>query len=580
MKSLLRWLDSLAIAVPLLIAIAAVLAWGTIYEAQFGTAAVQRFIYHAWWFQALLGFLAVNLAVAALERSPWQLRHAPFLMAHLGIILILIGGILGGQFGLDGQLIIPEGQAEHVLRLSQSVVTVRRPNPGVTQIIPTDFETRAWIHDPRLTVQLPLEGHPVQVTVDRYFPNAEVQEEIADGGTAENPAIRVALAHEDQQDTFWLLARDQERFGERWQDAHVLFLEPKTPEQFRQLLGMSQTDPTGRGSLLIELPDLKVQRTIPVPNDLRTSRPLDGTPYTVTFKDYFTDFAITEQGVTNRSDQPNNPAVAFTLSGPEGVDPYLAFALHPDFSALHNQQHTIHAHVTYQHGAAGPMLPPSSIAFLRHPTGALTAVLTSEDGEQVITPVEIGTAYHHPWLDYTFTVEAFSPRAVVVQHFSNRDNEVRVEALHVIAREGAQQAEAWVQRGVLARLILAGKPLEVEYRPAEFQLPFTIKLLDFRKLDYPGTQMASSFEADVELSDPARGLILMRKISMNHPLKYRGFTFYQASYIPGATDTTVLAVRKDPGTLLVYAGFLIVMLGIMTLFVLRSRIGPTTEGAA
>ena len=87
MTRILRLLGSLTIAIPLLIAIAAVLAWGTLYETQFGTAAVQRFVYHAWWFQALLAFLAVNLAVAALERYPWQRRHVPFVVAHVGIIL-------------------------------------------------------------------------------------------------------------------------------------------------------------------------------------------------------------------------------------------------------------------------------------------------------------------------------------------------------------------------------------------------------------------------------------------------------------------------------------------------------------
>ena len=79
-------MGSLAMAVSLLVAIAVVLAWGTIYEARHGTASVQRFIYHAWWFQALLAFLGINLAVAALERWPWQRRHIPFVLAHIGSI--------------------------------------------------------------------------------------------------------------------------------------------------------------------------------------------------------------------------------------------------------------------------------------------------------------------------------------------------------------------------------------------------------------------------------------------------------------------------------------------------------------
>jgi cytochrome c biogenesis protein ResB len=106
----------------------------------------------------------------------------------------------------------------------------------------------------------------------------------------------------------------------------------------------------------------------------------------------------------------------------------------------------------------------------------------------------------------------------------------------------------------------------VEYRPAERALPVTIKLLDFRKIDYPGTAMAAGFESDVQLSDPDRGVILMRTVRMNQPLRYRGFSFFQSSYIPGAHEATVLAVRNDPGTPLVYAGFLIILGGMVALF--------------
>ena len=86
MTHLFRILGSLRMAVPVLFVIAVVLAWGTIYEARFGTAAVQRFVYQAWRFQALLAFLAINLAAAALSRWPWQRRRgahaAPSIMAR------------------------------------------------------------------------------------------------------------------------------------------------------------------------------------------------------------------------------------------------------------------------------------------------------------------------------------------------------------------------------------------------------------------------------------------------------------------------------------------------------------------
>jgi cytochrome c biogenesis protein ResB len=577
---LFTWLGSLRIAVPLLIAIAVVLAWGTIYETRFGTAAVQRFVYRAWWFQGLLAFLAVNLALAALERYPWKRRHLPFVLAHLGIILILIGGIVGGRFGVEGQLIVQEGQAERVLQLPGNVLVVSSPNPGIEQRFPTRFETQAWVREPHTAFPVSIEGRQIRLLVDRYYPDAVAQETIRGDGPEENPAVHVVLAHGDQQEAVWLLARQPDRFGIGWGEGHVLFLEPKTESQFERLMDSKAAQPPARGIVTVHLEESGRTIEVPVPDERGKTVELKGTPYRITFKDYFPDFAIGEDGPTSQSPEPRNPAVSFTLSGPEGTDPHLLFALHPDIATMHGWTHRIKARVTYTH-AASESLPPSAIVLFRSPTHGLAAVLTGADGErQVLTPVEVGATYTHPWLEYAFTVAAFEPRAQVIEEIRNRGDTVKGDAVHVVAQEGDDRAEAWIRLRDAVELVLGKGPLVVEYRPDQRELPVTIKLLDFRKIDYPGTQMAAEFESDVQLSDPQRGMILMRKISMNEPLRYRGYSFYQSSFIPGSVETTVLSVRSDPGTPLVYAGFLIVIGGVVAMFAGRRPARTTTRRGA
>jgi len=565
----MRQLGSLLVAVLLLMAIAGVLAWGTLYEQRFGTAAVQRFVYHAWWFQALLGFLALNLTMAALQRWPWRLPHAPFLLAHVGIILILIGGIIGGRFGIDGQLIIPEGQAERVLQLQSNVLVVQQPNPGTQQVLQTNFETTAWIHEPHALFHVLLQGRDIQLVVDRYYPDAAVDEQVTDDNLVENPAVQLAISQELQRDEIWLMARDPERFGFRWGQTHLLFLEPKTEQQVAAILGQTPATPSDRGVVTIEFPDLHVQRSLPVPSDFSQPIAIEGTPYLVTFKDYFTNLAITEHGIVNQSQEPNNPAVALVLSGPQGADAWLVFALHPDFAEMHGRHRTIPAHVTYTHHTGSP-LPPNSIGVVRQPSGALSCVVTDEGGHPSGMACEVGHRSIVPGLGYQFELLAFYPHAKVTTTFRNRSDEIRAEALHLMAQEGQQTAETWLPLRGVVELPLGEHPIRVEYRPDQWELPFTIKLLDFRKIDYPGTQMAAGFESDVELSDPRRGVILMRKISMNNPLRYRGFSFFQSSYVPGAQETTILSVRNDPGTPFVYAGFLVVIAGVVSMFVLRA----------
>jgi len=578
MNRVIRALGSLQMAVPLLVAIATVLAWGTMYETRFGTAAVQRTVYQSWWFQALLGFLAVNLAVAAFERYPWKRAHAPFVLAHLGIIAILLGGIIGGRFGIEGQLIIPEGEAEKLLQLPTNVLTVHHHASETTEAFRTDFETRAWVHAPNRTWVVPIASEVLQLTVDRYYPDAQLTEEIAGDGTQARPAVQVRLRHEQSDDTVWLFADDPERFGIGWGEGHVLFLAPTTQAQLDQLFGRASDRESPRGIVTVRLPHLPGNHEIAIPERLGQPMQIGGTPYTITFKDYFPDFELTSHGLASRSEEPKNPAVSFLLSGPEGADAHLLFARHPDFAALHGRVQVISAEVAYTHAAVNT-LAPNAIALVQVER-ELKAVLTDEALQRtVIESLGIGARHTHPTLGYAFEVVTHHPKARLIQHITNRSDEVRAEAVHVIGRLGGRTAEAWVWLRQAVELTLGEERIAIEYRPAQRELPVTIKLSDFRKITYPGSPMAAGFESDVQLTDSRRGLVLMRKIRMNHPLRYRGYSFFQSSFVEGPVETTVLSVRNDPGTPLVYAGFLIVITGVVTMFVMRSRAGRSASRA-
>ncbi|MFH1578249.1 MAG: cytochrome c biogenesis protein ResB [Candidatus Omnitrophota bacterium] len=61
-------------------------------------------------------------------------------------------------------------------------------------------------------------------------------------------------------------------------------------------------------------------------------------------------------------------------------------------------------------------------------------------------------------------------------------------------------------------------------------------------------------------------VILTKTIEVNHPLKFRGYTFYQSSYDPEQPNWTGLQVVKDPGVALVYLGFILLNIGIILVF--------------
>ena len=93
-------------------------------------------------------------------------------------------------------------------------------------------------------------------------------------------------------------------------------------------------------------------------------------------------------------------------------------------------------------------------------------------------------------------------------------------------------------------------------------LPFDLELIDFKKVMHPGTQIAKSYSSLVNLieNDIPRKVL----ISMNEPLRHRGYTFYQASFIEnGLKQTSVLATVKNHGRLFPYISTIIMCIGIL-----------------
>lgn len=66
------------------------------------------------------------------------------------------------------------------------------------------------------------------------------------------------------------------------------------------------------------------------------------------------------------------------------------------------------------------------------------------------------------------------------------------------------------------------------------ELPFRVELSDFRIEHYPSGQ-PKSFESDLIIHDPQLGEPLRQTIAVNHPLAYRGYTIYQASFGDGGS---------------------------------------------
>jgi hypothetical protein len=95
--------------------------------------------------------------------------------------------------------------------------------------------------------------------------------------------------------------------------------------------------------------------------------------------------------------------------------------------------------------------------------------------------------------------------------------------------------------------------------------PYSISLLDFKHDRYLGTETPRNFSSHIRLVDPTHNENREVLIYMNNPLRYRGETFYQASFKQG-DGGTVLQVVRNPGWLLPYVACTVGALGMMLQF--------------
>jgi hypothetical protein len=152
-------------------------------------------------------------------------------------------------------------------------------------------------------------------------------------------------------------------------------------------------------------------------------------------------------------------------------------------------------------------------------------------------------------------------------------------ALVAAVRDGyAQMGGGMAQKiaGELAApqsVVVDGKKYTFTMRPARTMHPFSLTLLKATHTVYPGTEIPKDFRSRVRIDNRQTGEKREVEISMNHPLRYGGFTFYQyqmdAGQIAeqaGRTASSVLSVVRNPGWLTPYIGCAMVAAGLVIQF--------------
>lgn len=572
-----KFFASVRLAIPLLALLMIFLGAGTIIESRHGADAARLLIYDSIWFGFLLVLIAVNLAAAAFDRMPWQKKHIGFVITHLGIILILIGSLVTQKKMVDGQIILAEGETEHRITLSQPVLYIHSEETRQGWMMPLKKTPFAW--EGSRVLGAPQDGSetkfPFTMSLTAFYPKARMTETVEKSETGP-AALKVNLKSSVIDQTLQLFEADPVQGEVQMGPAKLVFSKELLPENEGSVsaAGYLEAEQNGKVQSFPFTENMKLPAEFSV----------QGTPFKIQINKIFKNAAVSGKDLLEKPDEDINPAVQFSVFGPAFEEKHTAFSRFPDFPTTHGmKQSGTGFHFYYRMPGSGSKGQRHELRFVNTSEGLRAQVQTGLKVE-TLTP-ETGKEIPLGWMDLNFKVVEFFSHTLRRKTFSSHPPESQAEdlvsALRLNIKTRSGEETFWLGQGMKHDFVIDGKSYSAVFGEKKIPAGFKLNLKDFRVENYPGTEKPASFESDVILKDDARGVVRNETISMNKPLVYRGYHIFQASYVKeeGRPEISVFTVGRDPGVPVKYAGALIMIAGVVTMFFTRRPVKTAGLGA-
>ena len=124
MKKLNDVLFSMLSSVVLLTIFAIGIAYATFIESNESTEMARELVYNAFWFEALLFLLIINLIGSIVRYEILNIRKFSILLFHIAFIIILVGAGITRYFGSEGIMHIREGETSNEISSQISSVKI------------------------------------------------------------------------------------------------------------------------------------------------------------------------------------------------------------------------------------------------------------------------------------------------------------------------------------------------------------------------------------------------------------------------------------------------------------------------
>ncbi len=550
MRRLYHFLGGVLFAVILIVSTALYVIAGTILESLTDSHRYAAMLtFSSPLFTVLLALFFVNILIAALRRWPFKRRHAPFLITHLGLLMLLAGAIGKQFYGLQGNMSLVEGSGSQKVMLANSeAIEVTSPhavtywpiNGGGDLPSNLQLSLMEWRRNSREKLEFWIKGDEAYI---RGLPPVGVKK-----WTAGEPLAKAISM----------------RLGESYDDSVEWDLHSYTTSDIELLAAQAYLD-----GLLLTVSDAITQRvlgTIPLYKMLQ-----DGFAFNegVVKGKLDLDFSVVEGFGTPMLEldlwEPyhlNAQKIVLPLS----TGAHSMLSISPFRFTLSRRPSLVIVGDPYEDSQLWFFDTEGHVAselFRRETLESLVAYRNGFDGYAVESSVM-------PALEAPVT------RLHVIQRPSTKVED-NLPLVLLKAAEGDKQEQVpltFDRAGQGIRWPILNGSYLVRYQPACCDIPYRLRLHHAQQVSHPSSSQPYSYEARVTVTDRRDGSADEVVLSMNHVHETPdGYRFYLAGIAPPndmAVRQVQIVVNHDPFKyVLTYPGALALVLGIGLLFTRR-----------
>lgn len=132
-----KWISSWRFALLLIFITLCWVAAATFIESYASREQAENWVYGSLLFHLLLAGFFLNILTSALSRFPFKQKHLPFLITHLGLLMVIGGVFAKSVWGLQGEIYLIEGSATSLVKIPhEKALWIETKSPPSYQSIP------------------------------------------------------------------------------------------------------------------------------------------------------------------------------------------------------------------------------------------------------------------------------------------------------------------------------------------------------------------------------------------------------------------------------------------------------------